>query len=109
MRRAASNDVSIAIDRTFEPNDAFRATMFAASQPVVLEPAHAPASVPPPSSRRATAPVAAIERERRTVWWPLVLVGFFAVAFATVAFLKSPLAKHPRIAPYANAALAQIG
>lgn len=85
MQRAPVSDMGIAVDPEFATKDAFRATVFVGSGPTVPEP------------------------ERRTVWWPIVLVGFFAVAFATVAFLKSPLAKHPSIAPYANAALAKIG
>jgi hypothetical protein len=85
MQRAARCHVDIAVDVQFEPNDAFRATIFATSQPLVLEP------------------------ERRAIWWPVVLVGFVAVMCATVAFLTSPLASHPVVAPYANAVLATIG
>lgn len=88
MLRAPVSDMGIAVDPEFATRDAFRATVFAPSAP----------------ARQVVA-----EPERRTVWWPIVLVGFVAVMFATVAFLKSPLAKHPSIAPYANAALAKIG
>jgi hypothetical protein len=90
-QRAPRLCMDIAVDPTFATQDAFRATVYVSS--------------PPPAR---SIPVVA-EPERRTVWWPIVLVGFFAVAFATVAFLKSPLAQHPRVAPYANAALAKIG
>lgn len=106
MQRAARRSVDIAIDVIFEPNDAFRATMHAASQPLVLDTGRAPVAAPP--SRAPTPPVVA-EAPRRTVWWPLALVGFVAVVFATIAFLKSPLASHPQIAPYANAVLAKVG
>jgi hypothetical protein len=85
-QRAAHFIMAIAVDPAFAPQDAFRATVWVSGEhPTAIEP------------------------ERRTVWWPIVLVGFFAVVFATVAFLKSPLAKHPSVAPYANAALAKIG
>lgn len=90
MPRAPVSDMGIAVDTGFAPQDAFRATVYAPSnKPAVAAPEPEP--------------------ERRTVWWPVVLVGFIAVVFATVAFLKSPLAKHPSIAPYADAALAKIG
>jgi hypothetical protein len=100
--------MDIAIDVSFEPNDAFRETMVAASQPLVLEPEPAPASAPPPAIVATPPVVVGAAPERRTVWWPLVLMGFFAVVCATIAFLKSPLATHPSVAPYANALLAQI-
>jgi hypothetical protein len=93
--------VDIVIDVSFESSDAFKATVLAASQPVVLEPEVK--SSPPPSAAK---PVVAAER--RTVWWPLAIIGFLAVVCATIAFLKSPLAQHPDVAPYANALLAQI-
>lgn len=90
MRRAALNRMDIAIDVTFEPGDAYRATMHA-SPPRVTQ---TPVATQPPS---------------RTVWWPLVVIGFFVVVCATLAFLKSPLAQHPSVAPYAAAALAKVG
>lgn len=90
MRRAALFAMDIAIDVTFEAGDAYRATMLA-STPLVTQ---APPVTEPPS---------------RTVWWPLVVIGFFVVLCATIAFLKSPLAQHPRVAPYAAAALAKVG
>lgn len=82
--------MDIAIDVTFEPGDAYRATMHGSAPPRP----RAPAESPPPS---------------RTVWWPVVLVGFLAVMFATIAFLKSPLATHPSVEPYASAVLAKVG
>ena len=87
-RRAARIGVDIAIDVDFQKNDAFRATVLA---------------TPPPPPAPAAPPA------RRTVWWPLVLMGFVVVVCATIAFLKSPLAKHPSVAPYANALVAKIG
>ena len=108
MPRAPFEHVGIAVDVTFEPNDAFRATMYAASQPLALEPPPAPSSAPPPAIV-ATPPVAAPAPSSRTVWWPLVLMGFVVVVCATIAFLKSPLAKHPSVAPYADALVARIG
>lgn len=78
--------MDIAIDVQFEGSDAFQATVYAS---------------PPP----AIAPTPA---QSRTVWWPIAICGLVAVAFATAAFLKSPLAAHPQIAPYAQAAIAYV-
>jgi hypothetical protein len=103
--------VDIAVDVTFEPSDAFRATLVAdGSQPLVIEPEPKPSSVPPaPLSLRATEPVAApLDDVRRPARWPLVLCGFIAVMCATIAFLMSPLAQHPSVAPYASALMDRI-
>lgn len=87
MPRARSTRVNTAIDTSFEPSDAFRATM--------------------PMAK--VAPLSDAASPSRTVWWPIVLVGFVAVVCATIAFLKSPLAAHPKVAPYAQTLLAKLG
>jgi hypothetical protein len=81
---ARSSD-RFAIDVVFEPNDAFRATVFAIGE-------QPPAAAP----------------RRRPALWPLALCLFVAMASATAAFLMSPLASHPEVAPYANAFTAML-
>jgi hypothetical protein len=80
--------VDIPIDVVFEPRDAFRATIAVAPPPPLAPPLALPS---------------------RTKIWPLAICAFIAFAFATVAFLKSPLALHPKVAPYVNAAMQKIG
>jgi hypothetical protein len=104
MARAPLRRVDIAIDVAFEPNDAFRATIAAAAQPLVLEQPRPTPMLPP--SMRSVAPSIVAEPPSRTKLWPLAICAFIAFAFATVAFVKSPLAKHPRVAPYVDAAMA---
>ena len=107
MPRAALPRVSIAIDIAFEPNDAFRATLAAAAQPILIEEPR-PTPMLPPSMRRVE-PSIVLEPPSRTKLWPLAICAFIAFGCATIAFLKSPLAHHPAVAPYAEMALARIG
>lgn len=73
--------VDIAIDVVFEPRDAFPATVL----------------VPPERAQRPSTIV------------PVAICAFIAFTFATLAFLKSPLASHPRVAPYTSAIMAKLG
>ena len=107
MQRARHLHVDIAIDVAFEPNDAFRATIAAAAQPVVID-APRPTPMLPPSMR-SVEPSVVMDPPSRTKLWPLAICAFIAVTCATVALLKSPLGHHPAIAPYAEMVNAKLG
>jgi hypothetical protein len=87
MSPAASRE-RVAIDAAFEDADALRATRQA-----------------PPRKRPHAAPPA---RARAIPRWPVRLCAFIAIAAATGAFLESPIAAHPAIAPFADALVSSV-